>query len=129
MQETESNQTAGLSETDQIKAFQVLTVILRVIRLSLRIFVLIGIGVSIFGGILLWKALSSQAWPSVKGRIVLASLEKKKIQLAVDVAPNVRAIEGNRDVGPLQWRDIAGPEVPLVHIVAADAEPDTQLRQ
>jgi hypothetical protein len=78
MQKIESHQASDMSNRDKNKALQLLTRIFGVARLFFRILFLIGIGVSIFGGTLFWKALSSQAWPSVKGRILSASVEKEK---------------------------------------------------
>ena len=102
MQKIESNQTAELNDLDKEKALQFLTVIFRVASLFMRTFILIGIGVSIFGGILLWKALSSQAWPSVKGRIISASLEKEKIRgrvISRERIQYVYHVKGKRFVG------------------------------
>jgi len=102
MQKIESNQTAELNDLDKDKALQFLTGIFRVARLFMRIFFLIGIGVSIFGGIFLWKALSSQAWPSVKGRIISASLEKEKVRgrvISRERIQYVYHVKGKRMVG------------------------------
>ena len=102
MQKMESNQTAELNDLDKEKALQFLTGIYRVARLFMRTFILIGIGVSIFGGILLWKALSSQAWPSVKGRIISAFLEKEKIRgrvISRERIQYVYLVKGKRIVG------------------------------
>jgi len=102
MQKIESNQTTELNDRERDQALQVMTGILRVAGLCMRIFFLIGIGVTVLGVILLWKALSSQAWPSVKGRIISASLEKEKVgrrEIFREQIQYVYHVEGKKFVG------------------------------
>ncbi len=102
MQRNESNQTAQLNDLEKEKALQFLTGILQMARLLMRVFFLVGMGASVFGGILLWKALSSQTWPSVKGRIVSASIEKESIRRRVVIREKIQYVyhvKGKRFVG------------------------------
>jgi len=102
MQKIKSNETPELNDLDKEKELQFLTGIFQMVRLFMRIFFLVGIGVSIFGAILLWKALSSQTWPSVEGRIISASIEKEKVRRRVISRERIQYVyhvKGKRFVG------------------------------
>ncbi len=102
MQKIELKEPPELSDLDKEKALQFLTGVFQTARVLMRIFFLFGMGLSIFGGIFLWKALSSQTWPSVKGKIISATLEQGKVRGRVISREKIQYeyhVEGKRFVG------------------------------